>query len=140
MKKFKNTFAILGSQSQTESFIEYLKIVGYTEFKGNPKWPNLYICKGVVTYISTVADDDIYYNLPAQWQDAMDAASEVEEVRFEKGSKFIGQAETIVLCTGARCGYFSGVVIKGNGLTKTGEYKDNWDKNTFNPYTEPITL
>jgi hypothetical protein len=150
MKEFKNTFAVTGTHKQLIAFAEWAASIGwaYQHRDGCEEHEILYFSTGErANYpknscwlaISALVK---VFTLPAQWAEAMKHASEVEEVRFEVDKKYILDGGTVVYCTGMSpykdC--FSGIVIKKDKYNRLFETSDRWDKSSFTPYNEPVTI
>lgn len=146
MKKFKNTLSVRGTHQQLMAFAEFAKSIGwqYQHREGCEEHGILYFSTnphaGYPSMSCWLAIDALVkcYDLPAQWQAAMDAASEVEKVRFEVGKKYINESGEIVYCTGLNTqSRFIGFIIGGGEI---GYSSSVWGCSFFTPYPNPVTL
>lgn len=96
-KQFKNSFGVKSdSTSLLEAFVKEVEILGWKDqghgakgekslfFKGTGKVSGL---ENNHYWYSSIGSEELYYNLPEQWNEAIKAASEIIEVKeeFEKG-------------------------------------------------------
>lgn len=141
---FKNTFGVTGSRKQLEAFAEWAEGIGWVQVY-NHDGDFLYFNSkdGRYNYghrnITTLKE---FYSLPTQYAEAIAAAREKEEVKFEVGKKYKAEQGFVVLCTspkGQKEDEFSGVVIQGE-LWPLGDYSNRWVEKYFTPYPDPITI
>lgn len=65
---------------------------------------------------------------------------EKPEYEFIPGKLYMSSYGAIVMCKSVREHEFSGMVLKTDGCHQIGQYRRDWLKSKFTPYTGTITL
>lgn len=150
MKQFKNTFSVTGTPKQLEAFCEWAEGIGWKKQDWDD-YPAIIFCgvnggRGDLEenhfWRNYHVDMKLIFQLPTQWAEAMQAASETVEPVIIPGGLYKDIIYgSIVICTGVNNEKtFQGTIIKGSIENEFATHRTDWLKSSFTLHEEPVTI